>query len=181
MENGFTLNGQCVFTCLNPDCRYEYSAALIGRLLPPTLFSRLLTKIQQEELRRANIPNFEQCKFCTFGTSETLSLHLRTRSSRRMLSVIDDPNERVFRCLNQECLKETCRACGESNHIPLRCDEVEKKDELDMRTFIENRVSEAMIRVCHQCKQRFYKTEGRSFPSTRRLVLIFVLVQGAIK
>ncbi|CAF4363996.1 unnamed protein product, partial [Rotaria sordida] len=27
--------------------------------------------------------------------------------------VIDDPNERVFRCLNQECLKETCRACGE--------------------------------------------------------------------
>lgn len=76
------------------------------------------------------------------------------------VSVIDDPNERVFRCLNQECLKETCRACGEPNHIPLRCDEVEKKDELDMRTFIENRVSEAMIRICYQCKQRFYKTEG---------------------
>lgn len=142
VENGFILNGQCFFTCLNPNCQYEYSAALIGRLLPPTLFSRLLTKIQQEELRRANIPNFEQCKFCTFGT------------------IIDDPNERVFRCLNQECLKETCRTCGEPNHIPLRCDEVEKKDELDMRTFIENRVSEAMIRVCHQCKQRFYKTEG---------------------
>jgi TRIAD3 protein (E3 ubiquitin-protein ligase RNF216) len=74
--------------------------------------------------------------------------------------VIDDPNERVFRCLNQECLKETCRTCGESNHIPLRCDEVEKKDELDMRTFIENRVTEAMIRVCYKCKQRFYKLEG---------------------
>jgi hypothetical protein len=77
------------------------------------------------------------------------------------LVVIDDPNLRVFRCLNQECLKETCRVCGESNHIPLRCDEVEKKDELDMRTFIENRVSEAMIRVCYKCKQRFYKLEGK--------------------
>jgi TRIAD3 protein (E3 ubiquitin-protein ligase RNF216) len=42
----------------------------------------------------------------------------------------------------------------------LRCDEVEKKDELDMRTFIENRVSEAIIRVCYKCKQRFYKLEG---------------------
>lgn len=81
VENGFTLNGQCFFTCLNPNCQYEYSAALIGRLLPPTLFSRLLTKIQQEELRRANIPNFEQCKFCTFGTSKTFiffQMHQRT-------------------------------------------------------------------------------------------------------
>jgi TRIAD3 protein (E3 ubiquitin-protein ligase RNF216) len=69
--------------------------------------------------------------------------------------------------LNQECLKETCRACGESNHIPLRCDEVEKKDELDMRTFIENRVSEAMIRVCYRCKQRFYKLEGNQFKIRR--------------
>ena len=76
------------------------------------------------------------------------------------VAVIDDPTERVFRCLNQECLKESCRACGEPNHIPLRCDEVEKKDELDMRTFIENRVSEAMIRTCYKCKQRFYKLEG---------------------
>jgi len=41
----------------------------MGDLLAPTLFSRLLIKIQLEELRRANIPNFEQCKYCTFGTS----------------------------------------------------------------------------------------------------------------
>ncbi|CAF0957227.1 unnamed protein product [Rotaria sordida] len=142
IENGFISNGECFFTCLNSTCKYEYSTSLMNHLLSPTLLSRLLIKIQQEELRLANIPNFEQCKYCTFGT------------------IIDDPNERVFRCLNQECLKETCRACGEPNHIPLRCDEVEKKDELDMRTFIENRVSEAMIRVCYKCKQRFYKLEG---------------------
>ncbi|CAF3701950.1 unnamed protein product [Rotaria sp. Silwood1] len=142
IENGFISNGECFFTCLNPTCKYEYSTSLMSQLLAPTLFSRLIIKIQQEELRLANIPNFEQCKYCTFGT------------------IIEDPDERVFRCLNQECLKETCRACGEPNHIPLRCDEVEKKDELDMRTFIENRVSEAMIRVCYKCKQRFYKLEG---------------------
>jgi hypothetical protein len=69
IENGFILNGQCFFTCLNPTCKSEYSTVLMGYLLAPTLFSRLLIKIQQEELRLANIPNFEQCKFCTFGTS----------------------------------------------------------------------------------------------------------------
>jgi hypothetical protein len=45
-------------------------------LLAPTLFSRLLIKIQQEELRLANIPNFEQCKYCTFGTSMTSLIKL---------------------------------------------------------------------------------------------------------
>jgi len=71
IENGFISNGQCFFTCLNPTCKYEYSTALMGDLLAPTLFSRLIIKIQQEELRLANIPNFEQCKYCTFGTSMT--------------------------------------------------------------------------------------------------------------
>ena len=44
--------------------------------------------------------------------------------------------------------------------MPLRCDQVEKKVELDMRKFIEQRMTEAMIRTCHNCKKRFYKVEG---------------------
>ena len=51
----------------------------MSNLLAPTLFSRLIIKIQQEELRRANIPNFEQCKYCTFGTSKricVLKIHI---------------------------------------------------------------------------------------------------------
>ena len=77
VENGFLSNGECVFTCLNPTCKYEYTTSLMGRLLHPTLFSRLLTKIQQEQLRLANIPNFEQCKYCTFGTSKRIFLFER--------------------------------------------------------------------------------------------------------
>ncbi len=62
--------------------------------------------------------------------------------------------------MNQECLKETCRLCQELNHIPLRCDEVENRKEVNMRIFIENKVSEAMIRICYQCCKRFFKNEG---------------------
>ena len=34
----------------------------------------------------------------------------------------------VLHCLN--CSKETCKLCGEQSHIPLRCNEVEKKGTL---------------------------------------------------
>ena len=80
IENAFNSNGQCFYTCLSPGCRYEYPTNLIGQLLAPTLFSRLLIKIQQEELRRANIPNFEQCKYCTFGTSKNGGHEIRVRT-----------------------------------------------------------------------------------------------------
>ena len=82
VENAFNSNGQCFYTCLSPGCGYEYPTNMIGQLLAPTLFSRLLIKIQQEELRRANIPNFEQCKYCTFGTSKIGGHEIRVRTFR---------------------------------------------------------------------------------------------------
>ncbi len=45
------------------------------------------------------------------------------------------------------------RLCNEPNHIPLRCDEIEKGLELEMRKFIEEHVTEAMIRKCPRCTQ----------------------------
>ncbi len=45
------------------------------------------------------------------------------------------------------------RLCKEPNHIPLRCDEVEKGIELEMRKFIEEHVTESMIRKCPRCTQ----------------------------
>jgi len=45
------------------------------------------------------------------------------------------------------------RLCKEPNHIPLRCDEIEKGMELEMRKFIEEHVTEAMIRKCPRCTQ----------------------------
>ena len=52
------------------------------------------------------------------------------------------------------------RLCGELNHIPLRCEEVEKDSETKMRIYIENKMAEAMLRTCWKCKKRFYKTTG---------------------
>ncbi len=46
------------------------------------------------------------------------------------------------------------RECHLENHIPLKCKEVEKTDETRMRTFVENKMAEAMIRKCPDCNKK---------------------------
>ncbi|KAK6181366.1 hypothetical protein SNE40_009232 [Patella caerulea] len=130
------------FPCLTGTCEHDIPLSVLQSIVPPNLFSNIIRKLQEEELRLADIPDLVSCPFCSFAT------------------VMPDPNDKVFKCLNPECLKETCRFCQELNHVPLKCSEVEKKTETDMRTYIENKISEAMLRTCSNCKKRFFKDFG---------------------
>lgn len=78
--------------------------------------------------------------------------------------VVDlSPEEnKIFVCQREECGKESCRLCKEENHIPLRCHEVEKKDQMSFRKTVEEAMSDAYIRECPGCKSkgvssRFFK------------------------
>jgi TRIAD3 protein (E3 ubiquitin-protein ligase RNF216) len=64
-----------------------------------------------------------------------------------------------MKCLNPECLRESCRLCKETSHIPLRCDEVERADEVDARLAVEKKMTEALLRTCWKCKRQFFKEE----------------------
>ena len=65
----------------------------------------------------------------------------------------------IFCC--PHCGYESCRHCGEPPHIPLKCSEVEKKDETSARLQIEEAMTQARIRHCPKgCKKVFYKIEG---------------------
>ena len=130
------------FVCLEGKCEGKFDLATIKTVLNANMYSKLLRNLQSEEIKKAQIPNLESCPNCFYA------------------AIIDNPEEKVFFCRNPDCLRETCRKCQEANHLPLRCDEIEKKQQVDMRTWIENRVTESMIRVCYQCQKRFYKTEG---------------------
>ncbi|UJR37235.1 hypothetical protein I4U23_029944 [Adineta vaga] len=134
--------GKCRFACVESSCPGEYTMRLVSELLPPKDLKRLNRRIQEENIRQAEIDGLECCPYCPYAV------------------IVDNPDDKIFRCLNPECMKETCRLCKEPNHIPLRCDEVEKGMELEMRKFIEEHVTEAMIRKCPRCTQRFYKVEG---------------------
>uniref|UniRef100_T1J9J9 RING-type domain-containing protein n=1 Tax=Strigamia maritima TaxID=126957 RepID=T1J9J9_STRMM len=130
------------FPCFNGYCKEDFSMTVLQKCLKPNVFSIILRKVQEEEIRRAQIADLESCPFCSFS------------------AIMPDPNDKVFKCLNPECLKSSCRLCKELNHVPLRCNEVEKKPEVDMRTFIENKMSDALMRTCPKCKCRLIKYEG---------------------
>ena len=130
------------FPCLEGECKSEFPMVTLQQVLSSKMFSNLLRKIQEEEIRQADIPDLVTCPFCSFAT------------------IMPDESDKVLKCLNSECLKESCRLCKEPNHVPLRCEEVEKQGETNMRTFIEQRITEAMLRTCYKCKKRFFKTEG---------------------
>ena len=67
---------------------------------------------------------------------------------------------KLFACQNPDCGKESCRLCKEFSHIPLRCEEVEKDAEVRKRTYIEKKMTEAMIRNCWKCQKPFVKADG---------------------
>lgn len=130
------------FPCLSGEPGCEYHTKTLENVLSPKMFVVLLRKIQEAEVQAAGIDDLVSCPFCPFA------------------SIIPNQHDKVFRCLNPECMKESCRKCQKINHVPLSCEEVKKVRKADMRSYIEIKMSEAMIRVCHKCKNHFYRTEG---------------------
>ena len=65
---------------------------------------------------------------------------------------MENPEDKVLVCRNPDCGRESCRLCQESNHVPLRCDEVEKTE--GTRKEIEEKLTEAMIRECPKCNKK---------------------------
>jgi TRIAD3 protein (E3 ubiquitin-protein ligase RNF216) len=71
-------------------CKNEFSIATLQTALPPTMFSTLLKKRQAAEIMAADVDGLVSCPFCHFASIPPLE-------------------DKVFKCLNPDCMKETCR------------------------------------------------------------------------
>ena len=71
---------------------------------------------EEEVIRLAGIPGLFRCPSCGAGAE------------------LPD-QEKVFRCPNPRCLKETCRHCGNNweDHFGIPCKEMESKDDTKYR------------------------------------------------
>ena len=136
-------DGKLHLTCLG-HCEEVFALATLQKALKANTFSKWLKRIQLAEIEKADIEGLEQCPFCPFAT------------------IMDTKPEenKLFMCQNPDCGKESCRMCKEISHIPLRCEEVEKDAEVRKRTYIENKMTEAMIRKCWKCSKPFVKLDG---------------------
>nr|CAH7748729.1 unnamed protein product [Callosobruchus chinensis] len=126
------------FPCL-ADCGSQFAWTTLQAALPPTLFSKLSQRCTESEIRAAGI-KLDSCPSCNFTN-------------------IIDEQYTSFQCLNPDCMKETCRLCKEPSHLPLRCNEVEKDEEVKARLHIENKMTDAMLRTCWRCNRKFIKDE----------------------
>ena len=84
----------------------------------------------------------------------------------------------MFACLNESCGFESCRKCREASHIPLRCEEVEKKHESEGRHRVEEAASAAVIRFCPKCKKGILKTDVCVFGCVLLLLLLLELTEN---
>ncbi|XP_050294818.1 uncharacterized protein LOC126734994 [Anthonomus grandis grandis] len=134
-------DGKLDIICFTPNCDQEFSLQVLQNVLTPKLFSKLAQKKALAEVKAAGIEDLETCPFCDFANIPT-------------------PEDKIFRCLNPDCMKESCRACKEPSHLPLSCNEVEKDEDVKNRIYIENKMTEALIRQCYKCSAKFIKEEG---------------------
>ena len=83
-------DGKYRINCFS-ECESELPLNLLQKLLPPQKFSQYLKNNQLQEIEAAGITGLETCPFC----SEFLS--------------IPPAADKIFKCQNSECLKESCR------------------------------------------------------------------------
>ncbi|RZC39657.1 E3 ubiquitin-protein ligase RNF216-like, partial [Asbolus verrucosus] len=131
--------GKLDFPCLM-NCPSYFSLQTL-QVLSAKLFSKIAQKKALEEIKSAGINELEMCPFCDFAT-------------------IPAEGYNIFSCLNPECMKESCRLCKEPSHAPLRCEEIEKDENVRARTFVENKMTEALLKTCWKCGIKFFKEEG---------------------
>nr|XP_003702178.1 PREDICTED: uncharacterized protein LOC100878368 [Megachile rotundata] len=120
------------------NCDGEFTVPTLQKILPPTQFSIFIRKRQEQEVMAAKVVGLVSCPFCHFAS-------------------IPPPEDKVFKCLNPECMKESCRLCKELNHVPLRC--YEERSE-KARLVLEEKMTEALVRKCYKCSKPYFKADG---------------------
>lgn len=79
-------------------CPAHFTASECARFLGPKQLS-LLEKLRSEKaLDSADLEGLSKCPHCPWAC------------------VIENPEEKLFRCGNEECLKVTCRKCQKVCH-----------------------------------------------------------------
>ncbi|GJJ08592.1 hypothetical protein Clacol_002811 [Clathrus columnatus] len=110
---------------LLPDsgCKQPFPDSELARFLSPKLLQLYHRLKQQEEVAEASLEGLEECPFCEYKV------------------VIENPDEKLFRCQNEECMAVTCRQCKKLDHLPKSCKEANSDATLDIRHTLEEAMS----------------------------------------
>lgn len=141
-ESAFS-SGQTTVHCLDQSgCKANFPISQLERAIPGPKLAKIFARLADLDIKKSGLENVHACPFCDFQME------------------IANPDEKLFKCLNPECLRESCLLCKEPNHIPQRCEEVEKQDVTSYRKKVEEAMTASLVRTCPKCKAKFYKADG---------------------
>lgn len=125
-------------------CIGSFNDASLQRALPPKEYKRYSSRAAALHAIASGLRGLAPCPACDF-----------------MVEMGED-TESVVRCLSEDCGKVSCRRCGEDDHRPLSCEEVEKDSQVRLRTFLEEQMMDASTRRCPNpvCRKPYEKVEG---------------------
>lgn len=115
MEESIFGNGRTLIKCMNTveACTGFFPTSMLKISLPEKVLQAYEAAVMRENLKSAKLENLVSCRSCQ------LQVEMPESSGSVLVCVA--------------CQAETCRYCGEESHIPLRCNEVEKKGKEDMK------------------------------------------------
>ncbi|XP_035694597.1 E3 ubiquitin-protein ligase RNF216-like [Branchiostoma floridae] len=135
--------GQASLSCMTDGCDSTFPMGQLEKALPENMLKKYQERLEEENINLAGLDDLVRCPSCDYAA-------------------ILAAEDKVFRCQNPECMKQTCRHCKEdwAEHFGIPCQDLEKADDTKFRTSIEEKMTEAKIRTCHQCKASFTKHDG---------------------
>ena len=137
--------GRTHLACLaGDDCKSNINLTTLSKALDPKMFSQWLRKIQEKEVQDAKIDGMEHCPFCPFA----------------MIMISHPTWQPTFTCQQPDCQRKSCPISHKPAHHPLGCKAVAKDADTAKRTYIENKMTEASIRICYSCRKPFVKQAG---------------------
>ncbi|KAG8891575.1 hypothetical protein FRB99_003486, partial [Tulasnella sp. 403] len=143
--NAETIIGQrkADIRCMDQSgCKQEFPESEIKRFLDAKALD-LLERIQTEKaVEAAGLEGLEECPFCDFKY------------------IIENDQERLFRCENESCGIVSCRQCKKEDHLPKTCAEADSDRGLDARHAVEEAMTEALMRKCPQCQKRAFQLQA---------------------
>ncbi|GAA5909615.1 hypothetical protein JCM8208_007201 [Rhodotorula glutinis] len=135
---------QAVLPCMAADCAARFDPKSYPSFLAPKMVDSLAALAQQKDLDEAfdGVEGFEKCPFCPFAC------------------LIENPDERLFRCERPECRRVSCRKCHKEGHVPLSCEEADEESRLPGVHAVAEAMSAALIRPCPKCTVPCLKSDG---------------------
>jgi len=111
-----------------------FGESILNRILKASTLQLYHRVCARRDLQAAGLDDLEECPFCDYAV------------------VVENPDEKLFRCQREDCAEVSCRKCKKQDHLPKSCEEAAKDNKLGAQHAVEEAMTKALLRHCPKCQ-----------------------------